>query len=53
MSADDDVVEVVDEIVDDMDPARIVREAERLGVAIPDLMDRVYNELQARLASTS
>jgi hypothetical protein len=46
---ENDIVEVVDEIVDDVDPSRIEREAERLGISKDELMSRILNELRARL----
>jgi hypothetical protein len=44
----DDLSEVVDEIVDDMDPLRLENEAERLGVTVVELIDRVAVEAKAR-----
>ena len=46
---DDDIVEVVDEIVDDIDPMRIEREAKRLDITTGVLMDRIVTELKARI----
>jgi len=46
---DDDIVEVVDEIVDDIDPTRIESEAKRLNITVDVLMTRVIAELSARL----
>jgi hypothetical protein len=45
-----ELIDVVDEIVDDLNPPRIESEAERLGVSITELMTRVVKELNARLA---
>lgn len=50
MDIEDDREEVVDEIVDDMDPVRIDREADRLDLTVDELIARVVTELKARLA---
>lgn len=46
---EEDISEVVDEIVDDMDPTRITREAEMLGIKEDELLRRVNNEMKARI----
>lgn len=48
--SEDDVSEVVDELADELDPARVEREAERLGVTVDELLQRVVTEVKARLA---
>lgn len=45
---EEDIIEVVDEIADQADPARIASEAERLGITTDDLIDRVAFELKVR-----
>lgn len=45
----DDITDVVDEIADEIDPARIEREAIRLGIDPHELIDRVATELKARV----
>jgi hypothetical protein len=53
-ASEQDIVETVDEIVDDIDPLRVDREAERLGIdAVPDLTNRIQAELLARLGHAS
>lgn len=47
--SENDIVEVVDEIVDDIDPPNIKREAERLGISTDELLDRIVVEVKARL----
>lgn len=47
--SNDDISEIVDEIADDVDPVRIEREAERLGLKPEQLLDRVVNEVMARI----
>jgi hypothetical protein len=55
MTTEQDIIDIVDEIVDDIDPVRIETEASRLwpdargGWAQDQLIDRVVNELKARL----
>lgn len=49
MSNEDQITEVVDEIVDDLDPVRIENEAERLGITSQVLIDRVANEAKIRV----
>ena len=49
MPNEQDVLEVVDEITDDLDPNRIEDEAERLGIEPLALLDRVFTEAKARL----
>jgi hypothetical protein len=49
MADDDDIVQVVDEIVDDMDPLRIENEINRLGIPLDTLLQRVLVELKDRL----
>lgn len=46
---EEDIVDVVDEVVDDVDVVRLQREAHRLGIAIEELIDRIQNEIKARL----
>lgn len=50
MSNADDIAEVVDEIVDDLDPDRVVREATRLGMSVARLLDAIMVETTARLS---
>lgn len=50
MNDENDVAEVVDEIVDDLDPNRLEDEAERLGIKPVDLLERVITEARARLS---
>lgn len=45
---ENDVQEIVEEI-DDVNPERINREAERLGIAPAELLRRVMNEVEKRL----
>jgi hypothetical protein len=47
--SENDIVEVVDEIVDDMDPTRVESEAERLGITTDNLIDRCVHEMKSRL----
>lgn len=49
MSVEDDIVEVVDEFADALDPSRVEREAERLGLTVAELLDRIVTEVKARL----
>jgi len=49
MPDEQDVVDVVDEIVDDIDPSRFMREAAKLGLTVEELIGRVANELRARI----
>lgn len=44
-----DIEDLVDEIVDDMDPLRIDRVLEQTELTLRELMARVENELKARL----
>jgi hypothetical protein len=44
-----DIEDLVDEIVDDMDPLRIDRVLEQTELTLRELMTRVENELKARL----
>lgn len=46
---ENEITEVVDEIVDDMDPSRIESEAERLGLKAEDLLARVFAEARERV----
>jgi len=46
---DEDIGLVVDEIVDDMDPARLEREAGRLNIPVEQLLDRVLVEARYRV----
>jgi hypothetical protein len=50
MTTEDDITEVVDEIADDIDPPRLEREAERLGITADTLLARVTVEVLTRLA---
>jgi division protein CdvB (Snf7/Vps24/ESCRT-III family) len=50
MGMQDDIIEVVDEIVDDINPNRVDRVLEQLDLTLDDLMTRVTNELKARLS---
>ena len=45
-----DLLEVVDEITDDLDPARIEQEAERYGLTTDELLGMVVTETRARIA---
>lgn len=49
MTIEDEIIEVVDEIADDINPERIDREAERLEITAADLMDRVRQEVLSRI----
>lgn len=49
MTLNDDIIEVVDEIVDDIDPSRVDRLAGRLELTHDELIERIVNELKARL----
>ena len=51
MASDNDIVEIVDEIVDDIDPRTIEREAERLGLTTDELINRVVTELKSRIGA--
>ena len=48
--SDDQIIEVVDEIADDVDPVRVEREAQRLGITVEELMHRVTVEILSRNA---
>jgi hypothetical protein len=50
MNLEDDRTEVVDELVDALDPAHVAREAERLDLALDELLARVVTEVKARLS---
>jgi hypothetical protein len=50
MDNEDDVAEVVDEMADELDPVHVLSEANRLGVSVDDLLDRVVAEVKARLS---
>lgn len=45
----DDISEVVDELADELNPPRVEREAERLGISVDELLQRVVTEVTARL----
>lgn len=45
-----DVLEVVDEFVDNLDPSRLESEADRLGLTVEALIDRIAVEAKARCA---
>jgi hypothetical protein len=47
----DDFSEVVDEIVDDLNPERVEREAARLNVSVNALLEGIVNETRARLVA--
>ena len=49
MTTDDDVVEIVDELVDELDPVRVEREAERLGLSVDELLARIVAETKDRI----
>jgi len=49
MTEQSEIAEVVDEIVDDLDPPRIEREADRFGMTTDQLIVRVIKELNDRL----
>lgn len=44
-----DISEVVDEFVDELDPTRVEREVERLGLSTEELFDRIVVETKTRL----
>ena len=46
---EDDIIDVVDEFADALDPIRIDAEAERLGITAATLLDRIVTEAKARL----
>lgn len=46
---ENNVEEIVEEIAHDVNPKRINREAERLGIAPAELLRRVMNEVENRL----
>lgn len=50
MNNEEDIIEVVDEIADDIDPPRIEREANRLGITVEELLERVKKEILTRLS---
>jgi uncharacterized protein YidB (DUF937 family) len=50
MSNENDIVNAVDEIVDNLDPDDVEREARRLGISTDELLDRITVEIKARLA---
>lgn len=47
--SESDIIEIVDEIADDVDPVRIERAADRLGISPAELLKRVMAEVEARL----
>jgi hypothetical protein len=49
MPAEQDIIDTVDEIVDDIDPVRIEREADRLGLSTDELIERVLHQLKTRV----
>lgn len=49
-AADDQIVEIVDELVDSLDPLTVQREADRLELPVDELLTRVVAETKARLA---
>jgi hypothetical protein len=49
MTNEGDIVEVVDEFVDNLDPPQIASEAERLQITVDGLLDRIIHEVKARL----
>ena len=46
-----DLSDLVDEIVDELDPARIEMEADHYGLTTDEFMGRVVTELRARIRS--
>jgi hypothetical protein len=46
---DDEIVEIVDEIADELNPHFIYAEAKRLGLSMEDLLERVTVEVRARV----
>lgn len=48
--AEDDVSEVVDEFTDELNPPRIESEADRLGISVDELLQRIVTEVKARIA---
>lgn len=50
MGNEQDTLEVVDEFTDNLDPDRIEAEAERLGLTVDSLLERVVHEVKTRLA---
>jgi hypothetical protein len=44
-----DVLEVVDELADDLDPPRVERRAEQLGLSVDELLGRVVAEVKTRI----
>lgn len=47
---DDDIAEIVDEFVDELNPALLDSEAERLGLTVDALLHRILTEAKARIA---
>lgn len=47
--SEQDLLEIVDEMADTLDPTRVEAEAERFGITPEDLIDRVAHELKSRL----
>lgn len=44
-----DILEVVDEFTDELRPERIEDEADRLGITVDNLLERIVKETKARL----
>lgn len=44
-----DILQVVDEFADALDPDRILAEAERLGLTVAELLRRIVTEVEARI----
>lgn len=44
-----EIIDVVDELADELNPPRVEREAERLEIPVRDLLLRVITEVEARL----
>lgn len=49
--SEQDVLEVVDEIADDVDPTRVEDAADRLGLTVDYLLGRVVSEVKTRIGS--
>lgn len=47
--SEQDILEVVDEFVDNLDPSRLESEAERLGITVEVLLERIVNEAKVRI----
>lgn len=49
MAKQQDIIEVVDEFADAINPDRVLDEAERLGLTVEELMERVKVEVMTRV----